>query len=82
MPISEICNREVIVLQRNDTILEAAKLMRQHHVGDVLVIEYRDGVLVPAGIVTDRDLWWKSWRRNSIRGSSRWAISWRPTSSR
>ena len=56
MPISEICNREVIVVQPNDTILEAAKLMRQHHVGDVLVVEDRGGVRVPVGIVTDRDL--------------------------
>jgi len=56
MPISEICNREVIVVQRNDTVLEAAKLMRQHHVGDVVVVEDRGGVRVPVGIVTDRDL--------------------------
>ena len=56
MPISEICNREVVVVQPNDTILEAAKLMRQHHVGDVLVVEDRGGVRVPVGIVTDRDL--------------------------
>ena len=56
MPISEICNREVVVVQRDDTALEAAKLMRQHHVGDVLVVEDRNGVRVPVGIVTDRDL--------------------------
>lgn len=56
MPVSEICNRDVIVVQRNDTILEAAKLMRQHHVGDVVVVEDRNGMRVPVGIVTDRDL--------------------------
>ncbi|MBI5436164.1 MAG: CBS domain-containing protein [Nitrosomonadales bacterium] len=56
MPISEICNREVIVVQRNDTTLQAAKLMRQHHVGDVVVVEDRRGVRVPVGVVTDRDL--------------------------
>lgn len=56
MPVSEICNREVVVVQRDDTVLEAAKLMRQHHVGDVLVVEDCDGVQVPVGIVTDRDL--------------------------
>jgi len=26
----EICERTIIVVQRNDTVLEAAKLMRQH----------------------------------------------------
>lgn len=56
MPISEICNREVIVVQRDNTILEAARLMRQHHVGDVLVVEDRGGARVPVGVVTDRDL--------------------------
>lgn len=56
MPISEICNREVIIVQRDDTVQEAAKLMRQHHVGDVVVVEERKGVRVPVGIVTDRDL--------------------------
>lgn len=56
MPISEICNREVVIVQRHNTILEAAQLMRQHHVGDVVVVEDRGGVRVPVGIVTDRDL--------------------------
>jgi CBS domain-containing protein len=56
MPISEICNREVIIVQPNDTALEAAHLMRKHHVGDVLVVEDRGGVRIPVGIVTDRDL--------------------------
>lgn len=56
MPISEICNREVIIVQRNNTILEAAQLMRQHHVGNLVVVEERGGVRVPVGIVTDRDL--------------------------
>lgn len=56
MPISEICNREVIIVQRETTVHEAAKLMRQHHVGSVVVVEERKGVRVPVGIVTDRDL--------------------------
>ena len=56
MPISEICNREIVIVRRDDTVLEAARLMRQHHVGDVLVVEERNGIRVPVGIVTDRDL--------------------------
>ncbi|MFA6903803.1 MAG: CBS domain-containing protein [Gallionellaceae bacterium] len=56
MPVSEICNREVVIVQRDATVHEAAKLMRQHHVGDVVVVEERKGVRVPVGIVTDRDL--------------------------
>jgi CBS domain-containing protein len=56
MAIGEICNREVVVVQRDCTILEAAQLMRQHHVGDVVVVEERGGINVPVGLVTDRDL--------------------------
>ena len=56
MPISEICNREVVIAKRDDTILETARLMRQHHVGDVLVVDDSGGKRIPVGIVTDRDL--------------------------
>ena len=56
MSAGEICNREVIVIQRDATIVEAAKLMRQFHVGALIVVEKRDGRQIPAGIVTDRDL--------------------------
>lgn len=56
MPVSEICDRSVVVIQRDETVLEAARLMREHHVGDVVVVEDRNGTRVPVGIVTDRDL--------------------------
>ena len=56
MPISEICSRDVIIVRRDDNVLEAAKLMRQHHVGNVLVVEERNGIRIPVGIITDRDL--------------------------
>jgi CBS domain-containing protein len=56
MPISEVCNREVVVVSPDDSALEAARLMRQHHVGDVLIVKERGGMRIPVGIVTDRDL--------------------------
>ena len=56
MTVGEICNREVITIQRDETVLEAAKLMRQYHVGAVIVIDKLDGRTAPVGIVTDRDL--------------------------
>lgn len=56
MPVSEICNREVVVMRRNETVLDAARLMRKHHVGDIVVVDDRNGSRVPVGIVTDRDL--------------------------
>jgi len=56
MPISEICNRDVIIAKRDVSVLEAAKLMRQHHVGDIVVVDEKNGARIPVGIVTDRDL--------------------------
>jgi len=56
MPIGEVCNKEIITVQPEDSVLDAAKLMRQNHVGDVLVVENRNGINIPVGIVTDRDL--------------------------
>jgi CBS domain-containing protein len=56
MPIGEICIREVIVCERNTTIDEVAQLMRQHHVGDVVVVDGSDGKRAPVGIITDRDI--------------------------
>lgn len=56
MTIGAICNREVITVRPDATVLHAAVLMRQYHVGDVVVIEDRKGKSVPVGIVTDRDI--------------------------
>lgn len=56
MSIGEICNRKVVVMQRDETIAEAAKLMRDQHVGSVLIVDEQNGQRVPVGIVTDRDL--------------------------
>jgi CBS domain-containing protein len=56
MTIGVSCNRDVITLQRENTIRQAAKLMRQHHVGDVVVVEIEQHKARPIGIVTDRDL--------------------------
>jgi CBS domain-containing protein len=56
MPIGDICVRDVITCSRDAKIDEVAQLMRQHHVGDVVVIEESKGKQVPVGIVTDRDI--------------------------
>jgi CBS domain-containing protein len=56
MSIGEICNRDVVVVEKNATVQEAARLMRQYHVGDLVVTAERDGVRVPVGLITDRDI--------------------------
>lgn len=56
MAVGEICNREVVVTEKTVSVEEAARLMRAHHVGDLIVVEEKDGRKLPIGIVTDRDI--------------------------
>jgi CBS domain-containing protein len=56
MTVRAICSQEVITVQRDATVLHAAMLMRQYHVGDVVVVKKLKDKIVPVGIVTDRDL--------------------------
>jgi len=56
MRISEICNREVVVVDGTCTLLEAAKIMRQHHVGSIVVVDGTGDKAKPIGILTDRDV--------------------------
>jgi len=56
MTLKTICNREVLIVGKNDTVPEAARLMREHHAGDAVIVEERDGLRFPVGIVTDRDI--------------------------
>jgi len=56
MAINEFCHRNVVCATRDTTVTEAANLMRQHHIGDVIIVETRGGKQIPIGIVTDRDI--------------------------
>ena len=50
MNVGECCNREVVYASRDTTVIEAARLMRWHHVGDVVVVDERNGSKFPVGI--------------------------------
>lgn len=56
MPIGELCNREVVIAARDDTVFVAAQLMRTHHVGDIVIVDRAGEKNIPVGIVTDRDV--------------------------
>ena len=57
MTIGAICSREVVFVRRGQSVRVAAELMRQHHVGALVVVDERDdGPRIPAGVVTDRDI--------------------------
>lgn len=56
MSILEFCRRDVAVVEKNSTVVEAARKMRELHVGDVVVCEKNDGHFKPIGVLTDRDI--------------------------
>jgi len=56
MNAGELCNREVVFAYRNTPLVEAAQLMREHHVGSLVVVVDRLSERVPVGILTDRDI--------------------------
>ena len=56
MAIGEICSRQVVFIGRNESVADAARLMREHHIGSLVVADKNDGRLRPAGMITDRDV--------------------------
>lgn len=58
MKVGDICSRDVITIREFDDLATAAQLMRQKHIGYLVVIEPKvgEGVVVPVGVITDRDI--------------------------
>lgn len=52
----DVCMRHVVVVPASLSVDEAARLMRERHVGCLVVVEQGDGGRLPAGILTDRDI--------------------------
>ncbi len=49
-------SKELICVSPDSDLSEAARLMRENRVGDVLVVDSKNGKQIPIGILTDRDL--------------------------
>ena len=56
MNVADICTREIVMADTRASLKEAAVLMREQHVGTLLVVSSSDGGMQAVGIVTDRDL--------------------------
>jgi len=56
MLLNEICTPDVVYCGADSTALAAARLMRERHVGDVVVVDEPNGDQTPIGLVTDRDI--------------------------
>ena len=58
MNVGEICRRNVATVRPNDDLMTAARLMRERHVGYLVVVEpaTAEKTWRPVGVLTDRDL--------------------------
>lgn len=52
----EICTRSVTIAFRQTTLNGAARLMRENHVGCLVVVDEAGGVRTVVGVLTDRDI--------------------------
>jgi len=52
----EICTRNVTIAYRKTTLPMAAKLMRENHVGSLIVVEETGAQRIVVGLLTDRDI--------------------------
>lgn len=56
MTVGQICNRVVVFAFRNTPLPDAAKLMRDNHIGSLVIVEESDRGRIPVGMLTDRDI--------------------------
>lgn len=56
MNAADICNRIVTITERGMSITEAAQLMRERHVGCLVVVDESGAGRIVVGMLTDRDI--------------------------
>ncbi len=56
MRVGDVCSRDVRLTNRSQALVEAAREMLAFHVGALIVIDPRDPLRPPVGILTDRDI--------------------------
>ena len=58
MDIGTICKRNVVTVREADELVAAAQLMREKHVGYLIVVKPSivDVTVTPVGVITDRDI--------------------------
>jgi signal-transduction protein with cAMP-binding, CBS, and nucleotidyltransferase domain len=56
MRIADLCQRDIVTCDPAQSSDVLAAMMRECHVGDLIVVQQLDGRQTPVGIITDRDL--------------------------
>ncbi len=56
MNVGEICSKNFIYVLHKDSVLDVARIMREQHVGSVVVVDNMNGEIRPQGLITEHDL--------------------------
>lgn len=56
MNVGTFCQRSVVTVGPADELSSAARLMREHHIGYLVVVEGSGDAAAPVGVLTDRDM--------------------------
>lgn len=58
MNVAKLCRHNVVTVRQFEELTVAAELMRERHIGYLVVVEpgIADGSLKPIGVLTDRDI--------------------------
>lgn len=56
MRIRDFYSPQVVLVEPEASLREAALLMRNRHVGALVVVEKKEGIARPVGVLTDRDI--------------------------
>jgi len=58
MNVGQVCQHKVVTIGASDDLATAARLMREKHIGYLVVVEpaAQEGKFVPIGVLTDRDI--------------------------
>jgi CBS domain-containing protein len=71
LSVGAACSRKVVCTGKGASVAEAARTMRERHVGSLVVVEESAAGPVPAGMLTDRDIVISVVARGSDPGSVR-----------
>ena len=56
MSVGRICTKRVVTISPEADLLDAARTMRESHVGYLVVVQRKAESAFPVGVITDRDL--------------------------
>jgi CBS domain-containing protein len=56
MRVADVCTPLTVYIEPSASVRDAAKLMRERHVGTVVIVDKSNYRCIPTGIITDRDI--------------------------